>query len=61
LTLVAELALDHDIVLLTGRPEGCRSDTKAWLAVHGIDHQLLVMRPPRKPPAGGRGQSRIAS
>jgi hypothetical protein len=45
LTLIAELALDHDIVLLTGRPEGCRSDTEAWLAVHGIDHQLLVMRP----------------
>ena len=45
LTIVAELALDHDIVLLTGRPERCRADTEAWLADHGVDYELLVMRP----------------
>jgi len=45
LALVAELARDHAIVLLTGRPEGCRGDTETWLADHGVAYELLVMRP----------------
>jgi hypothetical protein len=45
LALVGELAVDHEIVLLTGRPEGCRADTEAWLADHGIGFELLIMRP----------------
>ncbi len=45
LALAAELATDHEIVLLTGRPEGCRADTEAWLDEHGIGYDLLVMRP----------------
>lgn len=45
LALAAELASGHEIVLLTGRPERCRADTEAWLAEHGVDHELLVMRP----------------
>lgn len=45
LTLAAELATGHEVVLLTGRPEGCRGDTEAWLAEHGIHYELLVMRP----------------
>lgn len=45
LALVGELAAHHDIVLLTGRPERCRSDTEAWLAEHGVGYELLVMRP----------------
>ncbi|MBW3580648.1 MAG: hypothetical protein KY431_06390 [Actinobacteria bacterium] len=45
LALVAELAADHEVVLLTGRPEECRADTEAWLAECGIRYELLVMRP----------------
>lgn len=53
LALAAELAAGHEVVLLTGRPEKCRADTEAWLAEHGVDHELLVMRPPgnRRPAA----------
>lgn len=53
LALAAELAVGHDVVLLTGRPEGCRADTEAWLAEQGIGYDLLVMRPPgdRRPAA----------
>jgi hypothetical protein len=46
LALAAELAEDHDVVLLTGRPEHCRADTEAWMAEHGVAYDLLVMRPP---------------
>ena len=45
LALVHDLRDDHDIVLLTGRPEHCRADTEAWLAEHEVAHELLVMRP----------------
>jgi hypothetical protein len=53
LARAAELADGHEVVLLTGRPEGCRADTEAWLAEHGVEHELLVMRPPgdRRPAA----------
>ncbi len=45
LARAAELGSGHDVVLLTGRPERWRPDTEAWLAEHGVDHELLVMRP----------------
>jgi hypothetical protein len=47
------MADGHEVVLLTGRPERCRADTEAWLAEHGVEHDLLVMRPPgdRRPAA----------
>lgn len=45
LALANELAEHHDVVLLTGRPQRCRSDTEAWLADQGVAYQLLVMRP----------------
>lgn len=45
LELAAELASGHEIVLLTGRPERWRAETEAWLAQHGVEHELLVMRP----------------
>ena len=53
LALAASLAVDHEVVLLTGRPEGCRADTEAWLGRHGVGYELLVMRPPgdRRPAA----------
>ena len=39
-----ELAGQHDIVYLTGRPERCRADTLSWLARHGFPDGELVMR-----------------
>ncbi len=53
LALVAELAGDHEVVLLTGRPESCRDATEVWLSAHGVTYELLVMRPPgnRRPAA----------
>ncbi|MDQ3305714.1 MAG: hypothetical protein M3535_06985 [Actinomycetota bacterium] len=45
LALAAELAVGHDVVLLTGRPEHCRADTEAWMADHGVRYTLIVMRP----------------
>ena len=43
--MVAELARDHEVVLLSGRPERTRADTEAWLARHGVPHARLVLRP----------------
>ena len=42
--LVRELAQEHDVVLLAGRPESTRDDTEAWLARHRIPHDRLVLR-----------------
>lgn len=42
-----ELAGDHSIVLLSGRPESTRADTEAWLAREGIDFGSLILRPDR--------------
>lgn len=39
-----ELAVDHEVVLLSGRPESTRSETEAWLARHGIEVSRLVLR-----------------
>jgi phosphoglycolate phosphatase-like HAD superfamily hydrolase len=38
------LAADHDVVLLSGRPESTRAETEAWLARHGIEVSRLVLR-----------------
>ncbi|HVU91355.1 MAG TPA: hypothetical protein VHC23_03930 [Jatrophihabitans sp.] len=45
-SLVADLAGEHDIVWLTGRPEWLRRVTSAWLARHGLPAGRLLMRPP---------------
>jgi hypothetical protein len=45
--LVAELAVDNDIVWLTGRPERNRTATVGWLAAQGLPAGRLVMRPDR--------------
>jgi phosphoglycolate phosphatase-like HAD superfamily hydrolase len=45
LALVRRLAVDHDIVFLTGRPVRCRRDTVDWLRRHGLGEHRLVMRP----------------
>jgi hypothetical protein len=39
-----ELAVDHDIVWLTGRPEWLREVTVAWFALHGLPGGRLIMR-----------------
>jgi len=38
-------AARHVVVLLSGRPERCRSDTLDWLAVRGFPVLRLVLRP----------------
>jgi phosphatidate phosphatase APP1 len=45
--LVRELAADHDVIWLTGRPERTRRLTERWLAEHELPAGLLVMRPDR--------------
>jgi len=42
--LVRELAHDHEIVYLSGRPEHCRHDTLAWFAEHDLPPGELVLR-----------------
>lgn len=42
---VRELSREHEVVLLTGRPESCRVDTVAWLDRHGVPYSRLLMRP----------------
>lgn len=41
---VQELATDHDIVWLTGRPEHLRDTTLAWFARHDLPSGRLIMR-----------------
>lgn len=42
---VAErLAAECDLIWLTGRPEGLRAETEAWLAANGLPAGRLVMR-----------------
>jgi hypothetical protein len=43
--LVADLAREHDIVWLTGRPDWLRDTTAGWLAQHGLPGTELHMRP----------------
>jgi hypothetical protein len=43
--LVADLAREHEIVWLTGRPEWLRAVTLDWLGRHGLPGDELHMRP----------------
>jgi len=43
--LVADLAAEHDVVWLTGRPEWLRDVTEDWMARHGLPCEELHMRP----------------
>jgi hypothetical protein len=43
--LAHELAADHDLGYLTGRPEGLRRVTQRWLARHDLPPGPLWMRP----------------
>lgn len=43
--LARSLALDHDVVWLTGRPERLRTVTRRWLSNHGCPAGRLLMRP----------------
>jgi phosphoglycolate phosphatase-like HAD superfamily hydrolase len=45
--LVAELAVEHEIVWLTGRPSWLREVTAQWLARHGLPGTELHLRPNR--------------
>lgn len=45
--LVRELAADHDVLWLTGRPERNRALTESWLAGLGLPDRPLLMRPDR--------------
>ena len=46
LELARELAADHDLAYLTGRPESLRRVTQQWLSTHGLPVGPLWMRPP---------------
>ena len=41
---VTQLAADHQIIFVTGRPERCRRDTEKWLTDAGIGGWPVVMR-----------------
>ena len=43
--LVAELAAEHDVVWLTGRPDWLRDITAEWLARHDLPGSELHLRP----------------
>lgn len=45
--LAHEAAAEHAIVYLSGRPEGMRRLTQAWLVHHGLPTGGLVLRPNR--------------
>ena len=46
LALARELAAEHDLAYLTGRPEHLRRVTQRWLTKHGLPVGPLWMRPP---------------
>ena len=47
LAVVHQLAADHDLVYLTGRPERTRAATQAWLDRHGLPRADVIMRAER--------------
>lgn len=53
--VVERLAADHELLYLTGRPEGTRRQTEAWLERHELPQALLIMRR-----SGDRRPARIA-
>jgi uncharacterized HAD superfamily protein len=42
---VRELAEEHKIVILTGRPEHYRGVSERWLEKHEVPYEVLFMRP----------------
>lgn len=42
--LALESGRECDVVYVTGRPERCRADTRAWLREHGLPDGELAMR-----------------
>jgi phosphoglycolate phosphatase-like HAD superfamily hydrolase len=42
---VHELEKDHDIIIVTGRPEHYRARTEKWLKDNGVRYSRLFMRP----------------
>lgn len=44
IALAERLATEHDVVLLSGRPESTRAKTVAWLQDHGIPYDRLLLR-----------------
>jgi hypothetical protein len=47
LQVVQRLALDHEVVFLTGRPRNLERDTMRWLEQNGLGGHTLLMRPDR--------------
>lgn len=45
LAMLEELSTQHEVVLLSGRPERTRQDTEAWLVRQGVGVERLVLRP----------------
>lgn len=43
--LAAELAVEHDIVYLSGRPERTRAVTQSWLSTHEAPVGRVMLRP----------------
>ena len=41
---VRQLAQDHDIYIVTGRPDDYREETLAWLALHCVPFKAVYMR-----------------
>ncbi len=52
--LVSSLAADLTVVLLTARPWHLLNDTLAWLKIHEVRWDLLILRPPN---SGGSSRS----
>ena len=44
LAATRQLATDHELVYLSGRPERTRSDTERWLRRHGFPSGRLILR-----------------
>lgn len=42
---VHELEREHDIIIVTGRPEEYRARTEKWLKANGVRYTQLFMRP----------------
>jgi phosphoglycolate phosphatase-like HAD superfamily hydrolase len=42
--LGAEADANHEVILLSGRPERTRADTEAWLDRHGFAYSRLLLR-----------------
>lgn len=52
--VVEQLATDHELVYLTGRPESTRAATEAWLERHELPRARVIMRR-----AGDRRPARV--